>query len=391
MGPKALIVGAGIGGLTAAICLRRIGCDVKILEQSPVFGDVGAGIQLGPNASRILSSLGLAAKIRSCAFEPEFIRLRDFKSGKIELDLPVKSRITRRYKAPYWHIHRADLLDVLRQAALDTGAEIQAGMPVSAVTSDADKATAISGESLQSADILIGADGIRSVVRKFINPQYDPEFTGQIAWRGLVDASLLPENTISPDATVWMGPGAHFVAYYIRGGTLVNFVAVAEEQKWSEENWNLPGDISALRNRFAGWAAPVTTILSQCQSCHKWGLFDHQPMPKWSDGRVTLLGDACHPMLPFMAQGAAMAIEDAYNLANAINANTDLSAALRHYQNRRICRTARVQKLSTSNAKTYHLKNPAFKFWRRSKFFLANHISGLANWQFDWLYGYNQE
>ena len=195
---------------------------------------------------------------------------------------------------------------------------------------------------------------------------------------------------IPKDATVWMGHGAHFVTYYLRGGELINFVAVREEQAWTEEAWQIPADIDNLRQAFANWPESVTAVLKQCSECQKWGLFDHQPLPSWHKGRLVLLGDACHPMLPFMAQGAAMALEDAKALAVSVSNNNDLSDAFSTYQAARKARTSRVQAISKSNASIYHASGAFTKSWRRAKFILANALPPLANMQFDWLYNYNQ-
>jgi len=244
---------------------------------------------------------------------------------------------------------------------------------------------------------LIGADGIKSAVNAQISAakrqSVKPQFTGQIAWRGMVPASALPRSMIAPAANVWMGPGKHFVAYYLRGGDLINFVAAEERDDWTEESWSLKGDKSKLIAAFAGWDAPVTTLIKACETPYLWGLFDRPPLEHWQDGRAVLLGDAAHPMLPFMAQGAAMAIEDAWVLSHKIlSFKSDyetLPDALAQYVNIRRPRTAKLQKTSRNNAKMFHASSAAALLIRRVKLGLANHIPALQHMKLDPIYGVN--
>ena len=208
--------------------------------------------------------------------------------------------------------------------------------------------------------LLIGADGIHSSIRAQLFGAAAPRFTGNVAWRGLVPAERLPRGLVDPVATVWMGPGKHFVHYYVRGGALVNCVCVVEKAGWEVESWTQRGDHVELKRDFAGWHGTVAALIDSmdADACFKWALFDRPPMPKWSDGRVTLLGDACHPTLPFMAQGAAMAIEDAAVLARCVDGADDVGKALTRYESLRRSRTSRIQLGSRGNAKLFHLRPP---------------------------------
>jgi salicylate hydroxylase len=214
-----------------------------------------------------------------------------------------------------------------------------------------------SGEQVR-ADVLIGAEGIRSNIQASMFGKHPADFTGQVAWRGTVETHKLPRNLVKPNANLWIGPGRHFVSYYLRGGSLVNFVAVEQRSDWRNESWHEQGDIKALRTAFSGWHAQVTELLDAAEECFLWALFDRKPLENWTDKNVALLGDACHPMLPFLAQGAAMAIEDAYALAANLVKHHDIPSALKAYQAIRLARTSKIQHMARANAKLYHMSNP---------------------------------
>ena len=308
-----LVVGGGIGGVTAALCFARCGFDVQVFEQAAEFGAVGAGIQLTPNATRVLHDLGLEEALREVAFLPEAVEMRDWNSGRMLTSNPLGAQLVADYGFPYYHVHRADLMGVLVNAAqAHPGIRLQNSAEVTNIDTNA------TGVSLEVAGthypgaLLIGADGIHSTVRSDLFGPQAPRFTGNVAWRGLVPADRLPKGLVHPVASVWWGPHKHFVHYYVRGGALVNCVCVVEKDGWEVESWNERGDHSELKSDFAGWHETVQVLIDNMdpEECFKWALFDRPPMTRWSRGRVTLLGDACHPTLPFMAQGAAMAIED---------------------------------------------------------------------------------
>jgi salicylate hydroxylase len=356
-----IVVGAGIGGLTAALSLAGEGVEVLVLEQAETLGEVGAGIQISPNASRVLYSLGLRERLEAVAFEPEAIEARSSR-GTLVMREPLGEKCLSRFGFPYLHLHRADLhAALIDAAAAQPRIEIRLGARCTGASSYAEAATATveaSGERI-SADVLIGADGIHSAVREALLGPEKPRFTGNVAWRALIPADDLPAGP-PPVASIWMGPGAHLVLYYVRGGTLINVVAVIEQPGWEIESWSEPGDPDQLRAAFAGWPTPVTETLAAVRpaSCYRWALLDRAPLPRWSGGRLGLLGDACHPTLPFLAQGAAMAIEDGAVLAQCLNAETSPAMALRRYEAARKPRTSKVQRVSRLNARLFHLRGP---------------------------------
>ena len=360
---SAVVVGAGVGGLTAALALARAGLSVTVVEQAQALGEVGAGLQVSPNATRVLFSLGLEAELSALAFRPEAVEARGWRRGQEISQAPLGESAQARYGFPYFHMHRADLISVLEQACrAEAGNTLRLGETVAACPGDGTPALVLaSGERLE-ADILVGADGIRSLVREALFGPAAPRFTGQVAWRGLVPAERLKDAGIRPVASLWMGPGAHFVHYFVRGGTLVNFVGVVERDDWREESWSSRGEAADLRRDFAGWHPTVQRIVEAApeDGCFRWALFDRDPLPEWGRGAVTLLGDACHPTLPFMAQGACMAIEDAAVLAGCLAGcgRAGIPAALMRYAALRQARTAGIQAGSRRNATIYHLHAP---------------------------------
>ncbi|WP_051881886.1 FAD-dependent oxidoreductase [Parvularcula oceani] len=350
-----LISGAGLGGLCAALALARRGHCVRVAERTESLTEVGAGIQLSPNAMHVLRDLGVEPAIERAAFEPEAAVIRDGRSGKPLVSVPLKDRCRSRLGAPYLHIHRADLHAALAQAAEAAGAEILLGTEITDYAQDeADVLAETADGARLKADALIGADGLRSPLRQAMLGPSAPRFTGHIAWRATVPADRLPEGAIPPDATSWIGEGRHLVTYYLRGGALINVVAIEERGEWTEESWHRPGDPAALRAAFEGWDERLTRLLTLCEAPFVWGLFDHTPLDRWTEDRVALLGDAAHPMPPFMAQGAAMAIEDAWVLAESLSRGDDIASGLSRYAAQRRPRTARLQRVSHANARSFH-------------------------------------
>jgi salicylate hydroxylase len=362
---------------------------VTLLEQAPALVEVGAGIQLSPNATRVLDRLGVLAAIQAAAFEPEAAEVREAASGRLLLRQPLGAHARARWGAPYLHVHRADLQAVLLDAVRarpDCDLRLEAKVETAGPVRDGVAVTLADGRSIE-ADALVGCDGLHSVVRRALWGEERPRFTRQVAWRGLVEAARLPPGLVPPVASVWTGPGRHFVHYYLRGGALVNFVGVVEESRPIGESWSREGDPAELAAAFAGWPAPVAAIVRAAERTWRWDLYDRPPAPVWSKGRISLLGDAAHPMLPFLAQGAAMAIEDAAALAEALQAYADVEAALRGYEARRRDRTARVQAAARRNAALFHLPAPL----ARGAFGAAGLLDSLAPAhgarRFDWLYG----
>lgn len=371
MSKKIVIAGAGIGGLCAALALAKRGFEVAVYEQSAYLGEVGAGVQLSPNAMHVLQALGIADEVKAKAFNPASAVMRHYQTGKHYFTVPLGEAAIQKYAADYLHIHRADLHTALQHACETLNVSIHLGQTIQSYRHTSQNSATHNSrannvarhnlsiqfeksESLE-ADVLIGADGIKSKVQTCMLGQTCADFTGQVAWRGVIEAKKLPKGLIKPNANLWVGPGRHFVSYYLRGGSLVNFVAVQERTDWQKESWNEPGDINELRDTFSGWHPEVTELLAATESCYLWALFDRQPLSQWTDKNVALLGDACHPMLPFLAQGAAMAIEDSYALAHCLTNENDTQTALKAYQDIRLARTRKIQLSARNNASLYHM------------------------------------
>jgi salicylate hydroxylase len=338
----------------------------------------------------VLYAFGLEAALAKVAFRPQAVEARTWKHGAALSRIPLGDAVVSRFHTPYFHVHRADLIAVLARAvASEPRIALRLGAACARCEIDARGAAVAlaSGEQLR-ADLVAGADGIRSTVRESLFGPEQPRFTGNVAWRGLVPASALAGADVRPVAALWVGPGAHFVHYYVRGGALVNFVGVVERGDWREESWTARGAKSELLRDFAGWHPTVRAIvqLAPEDGCFRWALFDRDPLPSWSRGAATLLGDACHPTLPFMAQGACMAIEDAAVLAECIGAAAvaEIPTALARYEALRRARTAGIQLGSRRNASLYHMRAP--RSWLRN---LRLRSGGGLGGQSDALYGYD--
>jgi salicylate hydroxylase len=342
-GISVLVVGGGIGGLATGIALRDRGADVTLLEQAGAFREVGAGIQISPNGARVLHALGIdPARLGARA---QAVTLRNAQGKQVlHMALPLSG-------AGFHLVHRADCVAAL--AARADGIATRFNARVVAVDPDAGRVTLAHGAVLQ-ADLVIGADGLHSVIRPTLNGAATPFFTGQVAWRALVPC----DPSDMPQAQVFMGPGRHLVSYPLRGGTMRNIVAVEERKTWAEEGWNHPDDPENLRRAFAGFGGPVPGWLAQVNQTYLWGLFRHKVAARWHGPRAVLLGDAAHPTLPFMAQGANMALEDAYVLARKLGEAPDLASGLSAYQTARRARVARVVAAANRNARNYHLRAP---------------------------------
>ena len=343
---RVLIVGGGIGGLTVALALSRAGHAVRLYEQAPAFGEIGAGIMLTPNATRVLQHLGLGAPLLADGMRPPASRYRRFDDAALMGNAPLADAMESTYGAPYLHIHRSDLLDALLAAVrAQGGTELHVGRRAAGCVQDGESVTVHFGNGTAAkGDLLVACDGVRSTVRAQLVEHGTPRFRGQVAWRGLVPARGLPERVTDRASVVWIGEDRHIVQYVLRGGSLVNYVAIALQEEWVEEGWNRPAGLEEVQEVFAGWHQDLQSLLeaTPAGALYKWGLFDRDPLRQWVHGRIALLGDAAHPMLPFMAQGSAMAIEDAVILARCLEAFDDLEVALSRYQAARRERTARV-------------------------------------------------
>lgn len=388
---QALIAGGGIAGMAAAAALARLGWQVQVYERAESFGEVGAGLQMSPNAARVLRWLGVLDAAERTGSRPERAELRDGVTGEQIYRADLGDTAERRWGAPYLHLHRADLHHVLADAAIANSAELRTGSPVKlyAHRPEGVRVTLENGTHL-TGDLVIGADGIRSAMRTALNGPEAPDFTGHVAWRGTIPADKLPEGLIDRAATVWAGAGHHVVIYPLRGGSLINFVAVEEGADWTEEGWTAPGDADVLRAMFAGWHPTVTQVLAAAEAPFRWGLFSRPEQVRWADRNVALIGDAAHPMLPYMAQGAAMALEDVAVLVRCLTSYRDIAEALLEYEKERWHRVTRVQAQSRANGRLFHKTSRMGQLAARLPIKLATGIApGFAAGRLDWLYGYD--
>lgn len=367
-----LIVGAGIGGLSAAIRLVQLGHDVTVLEQAPELGEVGAGLQLAPNATRVLDRLGLLDEVGRTAVQAEWSVRRRWEDGRVLGRFPLGEHVTAEFGAPYWHAHRRDLHDCLVAAARrceSTGRfRLHLDAQVEKVDTDGVRPEVITvAGDRYDADAVIGADGIHSAVRREVFGTDETTPSGDMAYRVLIDASEAwrrpgaCELVNDPTVTIWLGPERHLVHYYIRRRELVNFVGVVPATSGVEESWSAEGDKDSLLATLEGWDERVRDLVDAAFQVSCWALNDRAPMPQWTRGHVTLLGDACHPMLPYQAQGAAQALEDAWVLGQALaDADTgSLGAALAAYEQRRRPRATAVQQASRRNRELFHMPDGA--------------------------------
>lgn len=355
---RILIAGGGLGGLTAALCLHRAGHDVSVFESAPELGEIGAGIQLGGNAVRVLDALGLRERLEAVCVRPQAVHFRLFDTGEILHSLEQGSAYEERYGAPYFHIHRGDLHAVLAsafQSAAPDSVHLGARVTGFNETSDGVRLELADGRAFEG-DLLVGADGIRSAIRDGILGATEANWTGNAAWRATVETKRLPDDFMETVVSNFVGPRKHVVVYYLRRGELVNMVGVVENDAWRDEAWNVKAPWEELKRDFAGWCETVQTLIDAVpkDECYRWALFNRLPVENWSTGRATLLGDAAHATLPFMASGAAMAIEDARVLQRALDREDSVAAGLQCYQRNRFERTARVVNSSTAMQQAYH-------------------------------------
>lgn len=352
---RVLIIGGGIGGSAAALAMLRAGHKVSVFEQVKAKSEVGAGIQISPNASRLLHRYGLSVRLEEVAVRPQAVEARRWDDGTLLAFEPLGETVATAFGAPHYHVHRADLLKVLTDAI--PGENLHEGKRCIGIVDEANAVLAkFDDGSVAEGDVLVGADGIHSYVRNHLFGEEAPQFSGNIAFRGLVPRERIGHLDLKFNTTNWIGPGGHFVHYFVSSGRFLNFVAVSEQSEWRDESWNDRADVDEAVERFAGWNSRIHEILRGADRIFKWALFDRPPLPHWTRRRVTLLGDACHPMLPYMAQGAAQAIEDGACLARCLaEGSADIEAVLRRYETIRLPRTSRVQAMARRNSKTFHL------------------------------------
>jgi salicylate hydroxylase len=388
--PRVAIIGGGIAGLAAALALHRRGVEVTVYEQAGELSEIGAGVQMTPNAMNALRVLGLEESAMAVAFEPESQILRSWRSGRVIYRTPIKGVFRERFGAPLCSFHRADLLSVLAAPLPDRAIRLDARC-VAIEPGDASAVAHFAGGSTIEADIVVGADGIHSLVRASLFGADSPRFTGCMCWRGLVPVERIPPGLIEPSSLNWMGPHGHVVHYYVRRGEMVNFVAIHDTNQWTEESWIRDADRDELIATYARWNEKLLRLFECSERYFKWGLFDREPLLQWTEGRVTLLGDSAHAMLPFPAQGAAMGIEDACALGELVaRLPDDLDGALRRYEGLRVPRTRRAVLGSRERAKLNHLPSRWARL-KRDVEYLSRRVlypDGTAH-RVAWLYGYN--
>jgi salicylate hydroxylase len=386
------IVGGGLGGLAAALFLREAGLDATVYEQDPELREVGAGIVVSPNMARPLAALGLAHELERVAVRLEAAwEFRRWKDGRVLSVQPMGEECESLYGAHCYVAHRADLLAMFQRA-----------LPASALCLDR-RCLEINQDEREAelsfvsragrntkvtADVVVGADGIHSVVRQAVAPKIDARFSGLCAFRCLVPAGKAPETALRPVQTLWLGPGHHFVHYPISGGRLVNIVAIGPAGAWRTESWMADGEISDLIAEFEGWDDRVRQLIVSASSTKRWAMYDRDPLERWTAGRISLLGDAAHAMLPFFAQGAAQAIEDAVALARCLqNADRDsVPQALERYEGIRRPRTNQVQVMSRGREVQNHLPDGPERRRRDAELAEGDPLRESA-----WLYGYDLE
>ncbi len=389
--PKIIIAGAGLGGLAAALSLLRRGFDVDVFEQADELREVGAGVQVSANGNRVLFALGLRETLLPLAWQPHGKVLRLWQTGEAWPMFDVAADSVQRYGFPYLTFHRADLHGALA-AAVEAAKPGAIRLRAKCVGCEQDGRRALlrfADGTTAAGDIAIGADGVHSVVRQSLFGPDKPQFTGLIAWRGVLPRERLPRHMLGAPATNWVGPHGHCVHYFLRRGELLNFVGVRERADWQEESWIAVGSRDELLADWAGWHEDIQAIIRGIEVPHKWALKIRAPMESWTVGRVTLLGDACHSTLPFMAQGAVMAIEDGYILARCLaESPEEPEAALRRYERARRDRANRVVTGSSRMTDIFH--NPELGDGRSAQAYMA------AQWQpertrerYEWLFTYD--
>lgn len=378
LGLRAVVIGAGIGGLAVARALALRGADVTVLEQAAAITEVGAGLQVSPNGMAVLRALGLDRDLVEASMQARAVCLHNHRGAQV-----VRLDLTRLPDPAYHFVHRADLIDLLADGAREAGVKIRLLQRVTGIDAGAQPVVHVANGTTLAADLVVGADGLHSCLRPLLNGPATPFFTGQVAWRAVVPNT----DNRSPEAWVHMGPGRHLVSYPLRGGTALNIVAVQERKAWADEGWNHTDDPANLRAAFADFGPSVRAMLDPVTEVRLWGLFRHPVAPVWQRDHLALLGDAAHPTLPFLAQGASMALEDAWVLADALARSDSITAGLAAYQIRRESRVRRVIAAANGNAWKYHIGFAPLRLAAHTVMRLGGQLApDRMMRQFDWLY-----
>jgi len=376
------IVGGGLAGLAAANALRTFGMQPEVFETAPALGEIGAAVNASPQAVKALQAIGVGDKIAAVAYASPGIYTRNMQTGEY-LEFNDRKKAAAKYGAPYYSFHRADLLDALA-SGLDHGA-IHLGHRLIGLEERSDRVVlAFANGARVETEIVIGADGVRSVIRQALYGEDHPTYTGQMVWRALLDGRDVLEEVVEPTGHIqWVGPGRHLLAYYIRGKKLLNIVTQEDTDKWVEEGWSIRGDPDEMRLSFPNPEPRLGKLLSLVTECSKWGLFTRPLTRNWGRGRIQLIGDAAHAMLPNAGQGACQAFEDAYILGRWLMACRDPIEAFANFRRIRIPRVHGVQRLSLSNARFKHMRDAAAQKERIAA------GTGSVHGNSDWVWGYD--
>ena len=386
-----LLAGGGIGGMAAALALLRSGIDVDLFEAAPALTEVGAGIQLSPNGCRVLDELGVFDELKELSCDPDRKEFRLWNSGKAWPMFDLGGHVVKEYGYPYLTVYRPDLLGVLERAVRELkpgGIHLDARC-VGFAQDESGVTLELAGAQTARGDVLIGADGWRSAIRTALWGDCTPEFSGMVAWRGIIPMQDLPEHLRQHVGSTWIGPGAHVVTYPLHGGEIMNFVATVEGKEWTETAGSIAGSREECLADFDGWHADIQTYISTAPSLIKWALVRRDPIPRWTEGRVSLLGDACHATLPFLAQGAVHAMEDGIVLARClVDFGADPALALQRYEGARIERTSKMVRGATANSGRFHSQELAVP--ETAEAYLAREWSSepIAD-RYHWLYSYD--
>lgn len=372
---RAGVIGGGIAGLATALACARRGIEVTLFEQAPELGEVGAGLQLGPNAIAVLDALGLGDVTRTRGFQPQEVRIREHRFGATLMRVPLGAQAEARWHRPFLAFHRADLIEILAEAALAAGVDLRLGHRIEA-------AHATEGRIGEEAfDVVIAADGLKSGLRAALGPAEPARFTGFAAWRALAPR----DPNAAPISELTIGPNRHLVTYPLRGGSLTNIVAVTKRRDWRAEGWSQVDDPDTLRAAFAGWSDHAERALAGVTETFLWGLLDHPELPCWHKGKLVVIGDAAHPMLPFLAQGASMGLEDAWALADCLAKGGSLS----QFEALRKPRATRMQRAAALQGRINHVGYPARPFVLAGMAATDRLLPSFGQKRMDWIYGHD--